>query len=200
MKRFLLFTLLLLAAACRPAAEPLAPLPADGVVLAFGDSLTFGTGAATGEGYPEVLAGLIGRTVVNAGVPGEVSAEGAARLPELLDRHRPALLVLCHGGNDLLRRLGEEQLRDNLRKMVGLARERGIGVLLVGVPSLGLTLTVPPLYPEVAREFKIPYEGKALHKIEGDRALKADPIHPNAAGYRRLAEAVAAQLRTSGAL
>jgi lysophospholipase L1-like esterase len=200
MKRVLLFTLLLLAAACRPAAEPLAPLPTDGVVLAFGDSLTFGTGAATGEGYPELLAGLIGRTVINAGVPGEVSAEGAARLPELLDRHRPALLVLCHGGNDLLRRLGEEQLRDNLRTMVGLARERGVGVLLVGVPSLGLTLTAPPLYREVAREFKIPYEGKALPTIEGDRALKADPIHPNAAGYRRLAEAVAAQLRTSGAL
>jgi len=200
MKRFLLFTLLLLAAACRPVAEPLAPLPTDGVVLAFGDSLTFGTGAATGEGYPEQLAGLIGRTVINAGVPGEVSAEGAARLPELLDQYRPALLVLCHGGNDLLRRLGEEQLRDNLRTMVGLARGRGIGVLLVGVPALGLTLTVPPLYPEVAREFKIPYEGKALKKIEGDRALKADPIHPNAAGYRRLAEAAAAQLRTSGAL
>ena len=145
--------LCLVLAGCTPPPE-LEPLAADAVVLAFGDSLTFGTGAGPGESYPEVLSGLIGRTVVNAGVPGEVSTDGLLRLPALLDREQPALLLLCHGGNDQLQRLDPNQLADNLRAMIRSARDRGIAVALIAVPAPGLTLAPPPAPPADPARFR----------------------------------------------
>ncbi len=178
----------------------LPPLAVDAVVVAFGDSLTFGTGAGAGEGYPEVLEQLIGRRVVKAGVPGEISADGLPRLVEVLDREQPALLLLCHGGNDLLRRLDPRQTGENLRAMIRAARERGVAVALIAVPAPGLTLAPPAFYKELAKEFFLPMEAEILAAILADSELKSEYIHPNAAGYRRLAEAVAALLRTSGAI
>ena len=175
-------------------------LPGDGVILAFGDSLTFGTGAGETESYPAVLAQLTGRKVVNAGVPGEVSASAAQRLPELLERERPAVLVLCHGGNDLLARQDQRLIADNLRSMIRAAMERGVSVLLVAVPSPGLSLKPPRLYRELAGEFSLPLEPTVLPRIMGKSALKSDYIHPNAAGYRLLAEAIAELLKKSGAI
>jgi lysophospholipase L1-like esterase len=198
--RFLLAALLLMVAvACskQPALVPLAP---EATVLAFGDSLTYGTGAAETESYPAVLSALIGRKVVNAGIPGEVSAEGAARLPDVLDREKPALLILCHGGNDLLRRQDQGLLAENLRSMIRAAKSQGAEVVLLAVPSLGLSFTPPPLYAEVAKEFGIPLESKALPQILAKKSLKSDQVHPNAAGYRKLAGEVAALLRKSGAV
>jgi lysophospholipase L1-like esterase len=194
------FVTVLALAACGAVSPKLSPLPADGVVVAYGDSLTYGTGAPQGESYPAVLEGLIGRTVVSAGVPGEVTAEGLARLPDTLARYRPALLILCHGGNDILRRLDERQTADNLRGMVRMARERGVEVMLVGVPKPGLRPAPPKFYRKIAREAGLPYEGAILAKIMADGSLKSDYIHPNARGYRMLAEAIAELLRKSGAL
>ena len=191
--------LCLVLAGCTPPPE-LEPLAADAVVLAFGDSLTFGTGAGPGESYPEVLSGLIGRTVVNAGVPGEVSTDGLLRLPSLLDREQPALLLLCHGGNDQLQRLDPARLADNLRAMIREARDRNITVVLIAVPAPGLSLRPLPLYAGIADEFGLAADLETVADILGDRALKSDYIHPNAAGYRRLALAVADLLRAAGAV
>jgi acyl-CoA thioesterase-1 len=199
MRFFIAAVIMFLSCGCSSAPQ-LPRLPADGVVLAFGDSITFGTGANREESYPAVLAQLIGRTVVNAGVPGEVTAEGVARLPGVLDRERPALVVLCHGGNDLLRRLDGGETAANLRAMVRMARERGIAVVLVGVPAPGLSLSPPKFYREVADEFSIPCDGKTLPRILGKGSLKSDYIHPNAAGYRQLAESLAKLLARSGAV
>ena len=193
------WTLCLLLAGCTPQPE-LEPLAANAVALAFGDSLTFGTGAGPGEGYPEVLSGLIGRTVVNAGVPGEVSTDGLLRLPALLDREQPALLLLCHGGNDQLQRLDPARLADNLRAMIREARDRNIAVVLIAVPAPGLSLRPLPLYAGIADEFGLAADLETVADILGDRALKSDYIHPNAAGYRRLALAVADLLRAAGAV
>ena len=194
---FLLGTLLL--CSCQQT-EKLPPLAGDAVILAFGDSLTYGTGAARTESYPAILATLTGRQVINAGVPGEVSEAGRARLTAVLDESRPALLLLCHGGNDFLRRRDSAQVKENQRAMVQNARKRGIAVVLIAVPTLGFGLQVPPLYAEVASEAGIPLEGDILAEILGDASLKSDPIHPNAAGYRELALALERLLRRSKAL
>jgi lysophospholipase L1-like esterase len=194
---FFLCTLLL--SSCQKA-EKLPFLASDAVILAFGDSLTYGTGADRTESYPAILATLTGRTVINAGIPGEVSAEGRARLTRTLDETQPALLLLCLGGNDFLRRLDAAQVKENLRAMVQGAKERGIAVVLIAVPTLGFGLQVPPLYAEIASEAGIPFEEDVLAEILSDSALKSDPIHPNAAGYKELASALEKLLQRSGAL
>ncbi|MCL4801123.1 MAG: arylesterase [Burkholderiales bacterium] len=187
-------------AGCGAKTPALPALGPQDVVLAFGDSLTFGTGARADQSYPAVLAGLIGRKVVAAGVPGEVSANGLARLPGALEAAAPRLLVLCHGGNDLLRRLDEAELAANLRAMIGLARSRGVAVVLVAVPKPGLFPDAHPVYAAVADELGVPLERDVLKAILTDNELKSDQVHPNARGYARLAEAVAGLLRKAKAL
>jgi acyl-CoA thioesterase-1 len=193
------FWVLLFLAACGSGAK-LPQLPADAKILAFGDSLTFGTGANPEQSYPAVLQALIGRGVVNAGVPGEITAEGLERLPALLDEYQPKLLILCHGGNDFLRNLGEQGAADNIRAMIRLAKDRGVGVVLVPVPKFGILLSPPEFYAKIAGEFGIPHEAGVLSSIIRNSELKSDPVHPNGQGYRMMAEAVAATLKEAGAI
>lgn len=190
---------LLLATGCGQQAK-LPRLAPDAVVLAFGDSLTYGTGANDDESYPAQLARMTGRRVVREGVPGEVSAAGLARLASALDEHQPKLLLLCHGGNDFLRRQSKQAAAENVRGMIRLAKSRGVQVLLIGTPEPGFTVTPPEFFGEIAKEFRIPYEGDVLTKILRDSSLKADQIHPNAQGYRLMAERMVDLLKKSGAL
>jgi acyl-CoA thioesterase-1 len=160
----------------------LAPLAQDAVVLAFGDSLTYGTGAGDAQSYPAQLEQLIARRVVRSGVPGEVTAAALARLPGALEAHAPKLLILCIGGNDFLRNLSKSVAAQNVRAMVGLAKARGVDVVLIGTPEKGITVTPPAFYAEIAEAYDVPYEGKVIGQVLRDNALKSDPIHPNAQG------------------
>ena len=191
--------LLLVLAGCGNTPQ-LSKLPADAVVLAFGDSLTFGTGASSEESYPAQLEKLIGRHVESAGVPGEVSAEGLQRLPDVIEEIKPKLLLLCHGGNDLLRKTGEAQAAANLRSMVLLAKSKGIAVVLIAVPKPGLILSPPDYYEKIAAEFKLPIEADVLRSIISSPDLKSDTVHPNAAGYKKMADAIAALLKQAKAI
>ena len=186
-------------AACSDA-PPLPRLGVDDVVLAFGDSITYGTGARPEESYPEVLAELIGRRVVGAGVPGEITAIGLQRLPDVLDEVRPKILLLCLGGNDMLRKIDLVAIESNLRAMVRMARDRGIAVVLIAVPKPALFGGNAAFYHVIAKENDLHLESDVLKDILYDNELKADPIHPNAKGYRRMAEAIAGLLRKAGAV
>ncbi len=194
-----LLILLMSLGACKTGArlEPIAP---DGKILAFGDSLTFGTGVLPEQSYPAILQNQIKREVINAGVPGEITAEGLRRLPIWLKENEPRLLILTHGANDMLRALSEEKLADNLRAMIRLAQEQGVEVMLVAVPRFGLNLSPPPYYEAIAKEFNIPIERHALADIERVNGLKVDAVHLNAEGNRLLAQAIAKRLKKAGAL
>ncbi len=196
---FLALLLALLLPSCSKV-PPLPPLSSGATVLAFGDSLTFGTGATPAESYPGQLQGLIARKVVNAGVPGELSEDGLARLPGVLDETQPKLLILCHGGNDFLRKLDEGKTIANLRAMIKLAQSRGIAVLLVATPKPSLLPAPPDFYTDLAKEAQIPLEKAVLKDVLGDSSLKSDLVHPNATGYRMMAEAVAKLLKKAGAV
>jgi lysophospholipase L1-like esterase len=189
-----------LLAACGGSSPKLDKLGANDRVLAFGDSLTFGTGAATDEAYPAVLERAIGRRVANSGVPGETSEEGLERLPLVLDEVKPKLLILCHGGNDFLRRLDERRAADNIRAMIVLARDRGIPVVLLATPKPGIPPSIPAFYGEIATEMRLPFDDAVIKSTLLDASLRSDAVHPNGKGYARMAAAVEKVLRKSGAI
>ena len=195
-----LLALGLLVAGCGKDVPQLPRLAADDVIVAFGDSLTYGTGAAEHESYPAVLSKLIERPVVRAGVPGEVTAQGMQRLPRVLDEYRPRLVIVCLGGNDMLRKVDPSQIKVNLGAMLHELRRRGISVVLVGVPKPALLTSAAGFYAELAEEFHVPYEGEVVTDVLYAADMKSDPIHPNAKGYRRMAEALAKLLREAGAV
>ena len=203
MKRLLLspiFALAVLLAGCGNETPQIQPLSSDAVILAFGDSLTFGTGATPDTSYPAVLSQLLGRQVVNAGVPGELSSQGLLRLPELLEQTSPELVILVHGGNDLLRKQNRDQLEQNLSQMITLIRQHGAQVILASVPAPGIRLSPAPEYQRVSNQFGLPLENQIISELLRDPSMKADPIHPNADGYQKLATALWQLLKDSGAI
>lgn len=201
MMRLLLAAMIVVSlAGCGDKVPSVAKLAPADVVLAFGDSLTYGTGAKAEDSYPIVLGQLIGRTVVRSGVPGEQTAGGLARLPEVLDEHKPRLVIVCLGGNDMLRKGTPASIEANLRKILTEIKSRGLDAMLIGVPTPTLIANPPEFYSKLAKEFAIPYEGDIITSVLYKSDLKSDPIHPNAAGYRKVAEAVAELMRNAGAL
>lgn len=195
---FALVAVLLLAACDR--APTLPKLNSHDVIVAFGDSLTHGTGASTSDAYPAVLAALTGRTVINAGVPGDTTSSGLERLPAVLDEYKPRLVLLCLGGNDMLRKQPDAATENNLRLLVKTIRASGAEVVLISVPEPKLFGGTPDFYSRLAEDLKLPLEQDVFNEVLKDNRLKSDPIHANAAGYRVVAERLAEFLRETGAL
>ena len=167
-------------------------LPMDTKVLAFGDSITYGYNVETQLNYPSQLSKLLYSDVINAGVNGELTDAGLRRLPSLLEKHKPQILIICHGGNDIIRRKSLIKAKENIKKMIELARKKNIHVVLVGVPMMEvLSLSTAQIYYEIAEELNVPFDGDSLEKILGDNYLKIDQIHPNGEGYKILANALA---------
>lgn len=198
MRFFALFIALLLGACNNAPALP--KLSPNDVIVAFGDSLTYGTGAETHAAYPAVLSTLIGHPIVNAGVPGETTSEALTRLPQVLAQHHPKLVLLCLGGNDLLRQQAPSGIAENLRTLIRAIQASGASVVLIGVPEPRLFGGAPAFYADIAKELKLPYEGEVFNEVLKNPRLKSDPIHANAEGYRLVAERLAELLKSSGAI
>jgi acyl-CoA thioesterase-1 len=109
-------------------------------------------------------------------------------------------VLLCLGGNDMLRRVPASETETNLRLMLQTLRSSGIQVVLIGVPEPRIFGGAPDFYAHLADEFHLPYDGDTLNTVLKDNALKSDPIHPNAAGYDAIAQQLAKLLKESGAL
>ncbi|TNI60274.1 arylesterase [Aeromonas media] len=188
---------LLLAACGEPGFRPLA---AGETILAFGDSLTEGRGVNPAQSYPSVLASLSGHPVINGGVSGELSRAGRARLPGLLAEHRPALVILLEGGNDILHGSGEGALKANLAAMIEAVQGSGAQVLLVAVPRKSLFADGAPLYGELAEQYGLVLDNDSLGELLRTPGLKSDAVHLNAQGYGALAERLHRLLQARGAL
>ena len=175
-------------------------------VIAFGDSLTAGLGLSLEEAYPARLqerltAAGYGLQVVNAGVSGETTAGGLRRLDWALEGD-VRVLILALGGNDGLRGLPVEQMKDNLSRTIAAARARGAQVLLAGMeapPNFGEAYTneFRRVFAELAAEHEIVFVPFLLEGVAGVPTLnQPDGIHPNAEGADRVAAHVWSVLET----
>ena len=183
-------------------------------ILAFGDSLTAGYGLAPDQSFPRQLEVLLRAqypqaVVQTAGVSGDTSAGGRARLPRVLARlaARPDLAIVELGANDLLRGIAPERMRDNLDAILTELARCGIPVLLAGMwapPFLGaFAERYNRVFPSLAKAHRVPLYPFFLAGVAGDPALTlADRIHPNAQAIglvaRRILPQVEAALTGSG--
>lgn len=197
-KRGLLLVWLLLISACSQPSLP-ALQPQD-KIMAFGDSLTAGVGVAPENAYPAVLARLSGLQVINAGVPGETTDEGLARLADEVAKHQPKLVILLEGGNDILQNRPPESIAANLGHMIAWLQTQNIGVLLVSVPQKGVLMRASPWYEELADDYGVPLEEEIVPELMGRLTMKSDYVHFNEKGYFALAEALHRKLQAAGAL
>ena len=159
-------------------------------VVAFGDSLTAGYGAAAGEDYPARLSALLGKPIVNAGVSGDTTESALARVDADVVAQSPRLVIVGLGGNDFLRQAPIASTEANLREIVRRIQRGGAMVVLLGFrfPSLGGSYE--KMYERVADEEHCLLIPDLLDGILSDPALKSDEIHPNAKGYQLMAERV----------
>lgn len=162
----------------------------DTKIIAVGDSLTAGLGVSENESYPAELSKLLNCEITNFGVNGEDTTAALQRLPAILKKTTPNLVLLCYGGNDMLQKQPRERTKKNLDAMIQLIKETGADIVLIGVPQPGLTLSVPDLYEDLADEYRLPLEQKSIRSILRKPSLKSDMIHPNAAGYKLMADSL----------
>jgi lysophospholipase L1-like esterase len=159
-----------------------------GTIICFGDSLTYGTGADPGMDYPSQLSKMIGRPVINAGVPGNTTARALKRLEQDVLSKSPDLVLITLGGNDLKNGIAKDVAFKNLKMIVESIQGKGARVVIGGLKI-----------PLRDRGFARGYKGLAdqtgavlitniLEGILGNRKLMSDPIHPNGDGYKIMAE------------
>ena len=175
-------------------------------ILVFGDSLSAGFGIAIEQSWPALLKTRLQQeklphTVVNASISGETTAGGKSRLPDVLKKHRPAVVILALGANDGLRGLPLDAVRTNLREMVHAAKSAGARVLLVGMqlpPNYGpdYTRQFEASFAEIARQEKIALLPFLLEPIALDaNAYLPDRLHPTAAAQPKILDHVWQTLR-----
>jgi acyl-CoA thioesterase-1 len=175
-------------------------------IVVLGDSLTAGLGVQQSEAYPALLEQKLVQEgyhweVVNAGVSGDTSAAGRARLDWALDQPNVRVLVVELGANDGLRGLPPAEMKKNLAAIIEAAQAKHLAVLLAGMeapPNFGSDYTVSfrQVYRDLAREYKVPLLPFLLDKVAGDASLnQGDGIHPNPAGARIVADNVWAALK-----
>ncbi len=178
-----------------------APARAD-TILVLGDSLSAAYGIEIDQGWVALLQRkLPDHQIVNASISGETTDGGVSRLPALLRKHDPNIVIVELGGNDGLRGFPVARIRDNLDTLVRTSQQAGARVLLVG-------MMIPPNYgPRYTREFHDSYVQTAkrfdtallpflLDGIATDSTLmQRDGIHPNARAQPKLLENVWPYLR-----
>ncbi len=189
----------------RASATAVAPLPADApLVIAFGDSLYAGYQLGPTEGLaPQLQAALVAAgspaRVQNAGVSGDTTAAGRARLSFVLDNapSKPALVVLGLGGNDMLRGIGVTETRANLTAMMEELKKRDIPVVLTGMlaaPNLGADYgkAFNGIFPDLAKRYDAGLYPFILDGVlEKPNLMLPDGIHPTADGVTVMAKGIA---------
>ena len=170
------------------------PPSADGPWVAFGDSLTEGAGATEGNNYPAVLGRQLGIEIHNAGRSGDTTSSAMQRIEDAAGM-RPRVVLLCLGGNDSLNRDSRAQLFSNLGTIIDRFHLEGSFVVLIGVRSASLRDQHGKQFRQLARQKKVLYVPDILKGLAFKPVYMSDAIHPNDAGYQRIAARVEKAIR-----
>ncbi len=172
-------------------------------VVCFGDSLTAGYGAPAGASYPDDLRKLLAgshATILNQGISGNTTKDGLQRVNVVLALH-PSIVVLELGANDGLRGFPVSDVERNLSRTIEQLQRAHVRILLLGMklpPNFGPDYVGPyeALFPALAQKYKLPLVPFLLeHVYDHDELLSPDNLHPNAAGYRVVAQNVLPYLK-----
>lgn len=170
--------------------------PSGSNVIAFGDSLTYGTGAERGQDYPTQLSKMCGCDVINRGAPGETTSDAMRRLDHDVLQQDPRIVIVLLGGNDFLQRLPMQQAFANLDTIVQRIQETGALVVLVGMKGIiPFMESYSGEYKRVAKQRGAVYVPNVMSGIIDSPKLKGDQVHPNGAGYKIIAERIYAGLK-----
>lgn len=175
-------------------------------ILVLGDSLSAEYGLVRGEGWVSLLqkkleTEKITAPIVNASISGETTSGGKARLPALLAKHQPAIVVIELGANDALRGLSLAATQENLRSMISSSKGVKAKVLLVGMqipPNYGgdYTKQFAALFPKLAKENKTSLVPFMLQGVaEKPELFQADRIHPSAEAHPKILNNIWPQLQ-----
>ena len=156
-------------------------------IICFGDSLTYGTGASKGMDYPSQLSGLIGKPVINAGIPGDTTTSALSRLERDVLSRSPKIVIITLGGNDLMRGVSREEAFRNLKTMIVSVQGRGALVIVGGIDLSFRGRGFSEGYRKVSEDTGAVLVPDVLKDILGNSARMSDPIHPNDAGYAVMA-------------
>lgn len=170
------------------------PPAATGPWVAFGDSLTLGTGAENG-GYPALLGPRLGVTLQNLGAAGETTTDGLRRVAEI-ETLQPRVVLLCFGGNDVLRGQSREQMFANLGAMIDRLHAQGSFVVLIGIRGASALRDGNAAgFRKLAEEKQVMHIPNLLDGLLSTPSLMSDYVHPNDAGYEKIAARLEAELR-----
>lgn len=172
-------------------AEPITNYPSQGTdIIAFGDSLIEGRGASSSErSFVTLLAKKIGRPIVNLGHAGDTTADGLARVSEL-EAYNPKIVLLLLGGNDHLKKMPISETRKNLAALIQYIQSRGAIVVLLGVRGGLFNDPFDTEFEALRDAYHTAYVPDVLDGLFGNMTYMSDAVHPNDAGYGRIAERV----------
>jgi len=159
-----------------------------GNIICFGDSLTFGTGAARDKSYPAQLAEMTGLPVINAGIPGDTTARALQRLERDVLSQSPRIVLITLGGNDLKNGVDKKIAFTNLKEIVEAIQARGALVVVGSIKLLFWDRGYEDEYEKLAYDTGAVLVPDILGGLMGNGKLMHDTIHPNAAGYKIMAQ------------
>jgi acyl-CoA thioesterase-1 len=159
-------------------------------IVCFGNSLTWGMGASAGNDYPALLARHLPFPVINAGRSGDTTEDALKRIARDVLNQNPRLVIVELGSNDFLRGIDKEKTAENLEQIVKQIQDAGAMVALVEVRTELIGQQQLSELKRIARQRQTLLIPNILRGIITDPGLKSDPIHPNDAGYKIMAERI----------
>ena len=172
----------------------------DSTILIIGDSLSAGLGVTYNQTWPSLLQDRLNKQdysirVVNASISGDTTSGGVQRLPKLLDKYTPEIVVIELGGNDGLRGTSIKSIENNLRLMIELALNYDAKILLIGMqlpPNYGnvYATSFQNIFPQLAIEYKIGLVERLIQRMMNEtwqqNLMQMDGIHPTAGGHAQI--------------